>query len=189
MYLCIYYMAIKHIHWHCHCHSAYVSACVVCAYALFKHHTTFDEVGRGCGFLMFLHALFVNLLNNIFLTFYNIGRLYRFCTRRDWDIHVHTNSEIISHLSIKMGRWVENCNMIVVFFPGFDRFIPGFDRIIPDFDRFIPASIPVTGTPPLQSKYTLVNEMCIVLYFEITLLHFIWNKYFFIKKNINSENK
>ena len=32
--------------------------------------------------------------------------------------------------------------------------------------------------------------MCIVLYFEIILFHFIWNKYFFLKKkNINSENK
>ena len=33
--------------------------------------------------------------------------------------------------------------------------------------------------------------MCIVLYFEITLFHFIWNKYFLFKKKtfINSENK
>ena len=71
-------------------------------------------------------------------------------------------------------------HIIVVFFPGFDRFIPGFDRFIPGFDRFIPASIPVTGTLPLQAKCTLGNKMCIVLYFEITLFHFIWNKYFFI---------
>ena len=68
------------------------------------------------------------------------------------------------------------------FFPGFDRFIPGFDRFIPGFDSFIPASIPVTGTLPLQSIYTLVNKMCIVLYFEIILFHFIWNKYFYLKK-------
>ena len=43
---------------------------------------------------------------------------------------------------------INDYNMIVVFFPGFDRFIPGFDRFIPGFDRFIPASIPVTGTLP-----------------------------------------
>ena len=53
---------------------------------------------------------------------------------------------------------------LLCFFPGFDRFIPGFDRFIPGFDRFIPASIPVAGTLPLQSKCTLVNKMCIVLY-------------------------
>ena len=63
---------------------------------------------------------------------------------------------------------VENYNMSVVFFPGFDRFIPGFDRFTPGFDRFIPAGIPVTPpppppppSPPLQSKCTLVNQMCI----------------------------
>ena len=37
---------------------------------------------------------------------------------------------------------------------------------------------------PLQSKCTLVNKMCIVLYFEITLFSFIWNTYFLFKKNI-----
>ena len=44
---------------------------------------------------------------------------------------------------------------------------------------------------PLQSKCTLVNKMCIVLYFEIILFHFIWNEYLSIKKNtlINSEDK
>ena len=43
---------------------------------------------------------------------------------------------------------------------------------------------------PLQSKCTLVNKMSIVLYFEITWFHFIWNEYFlFYKKSINSENK
>ena len=32
----------------------------------------------------------------------------------------------------------------------------------------------------------LVNEMCIVLYFEIILFHFIWNKYFFyLKKHLS----
>ena len=84
-----------------------------------------------------------------------------------------------------------NYNMIVVFFsPGFDRFIPGFDRFIPGFDRFIPASIPVTETLPLQSKWTLVSKMCFVLYFEIILFHFIWNNFFLLKKTfINSENK
>ena len=46
------------------------------------------------------------------------------------------------------SSFIQNYNMIVVFFPGFDRFIPGFDRLIPGFDRFIPASVPVTGTPP-----------------------------------------
>ena len=46
------------------------------------------------------------------------------------------------------GKFDINYNMIVVFFPDFDRFIPGFDRFIPGFDRFIPASIPVTGTLP-----------------------------------------
>ena len=35
---------------------------------------------------------------------------------------------------------------------------------------------------PLQSKCTLVNKMCIVLYFEITLFSFIWNTYFLFKK-------
>ena len=74
-----------------------------------------------------------------------------------------------------------NYNMIVVLSPGFDRFIPGFDRFIPDFDRFIPASIHVTGTLLLQAKCTLVNKMCIVLCFENTLFHFIWNKYFLFK--------
>ena len=81
---------------------------------------------------------------------------------------------------------------LLCFFPGFDRFIPGFDRFISGFDRFIPASIPVAGTLPLQSKCTLLNKMCIVVYFEIILFHFIWNKYFCIWKKyiyINSENK
>ena len=31
--------------------------------------------------------------------------------------------------------------------------------------------------------------MCIVLYFEIILFHFIWNNYFSIQNKINSENK
>ena len=66
-----------------------------------------------------------------------------------------------------------------VFSPGFDRFILGFDRFIPGFDRFIPASIPLTGTLLLQSKYTLVNNMCIC---DIILFYLIWNKYFLIKK-------
>ena len=70
-------------------------------------------------------------------------------------------------------------NMIVVFFPRFDRFIPGFDRFIPGFDRFIPARIPVTGTLPLQSRCTLVNKICIVLYFDNILFYLIWKKYFF----------
>ena len=76
--------------------------------------------------------------------------------------------------------------MIVVFFPGFDRFIPGFDRFIPGFDKFIPASIPITGTPPpLQSKCTLVNKMCIVLYFEIILFHFIWKNFLIKQKHLS----
>ena len=96
-----------------------------------------------------------------------------------------------SHFSGLLQHLHHHYNMIVVFFPGFDRCIPGFDRFIPGFDRFIPASIPVTGTLPLQSNCTLVNKMCIVLYFEITLFDFIWNKYFLFKKKtlINSENK
>ena len=77
---------------------------------------------------------------------------------------------------------VEHYNMIVVFSPGFDRFIPGFDRFIPGFDRFIPASIPVTGTLPLQSKCTLVNKMCIVLYFEIILFEI---NIFYLKKHLS----
>ena len=76
--------------------------------------------------------------------------------------------------------------MVVVFFPGFDRFIPVFDRFIPGFDRFIPASIPVTGTLPLQSKCTLVNKICIVLYFDNILFYLIWKKYFLIKRKIIS---
>ena len=68
----------------------------------------------------------------------------------------------------------EYYNMIVLFLPGFDRLIPSFDRFIPGFDRFISASIPVTAPPPpLQYKCTLVNKMCIVLYFDIILFHFI----------------
>ena len=89
------------------------------------------------------------------------------------------------------GWWFEtsswslwrHCN--VCFFPGFDRFIPGFDRFIPGFDRFIPASIPVIGPPspppphPIQSKCTLVNKICIALYFDIILFYLISNKYIF----------
>ena len=80
---------------------------------------------------------------------------------------------------------------LLCFSPGFDRFIPGFDRFIPGFDWFIPASLPVTGTLPLQSKCTLVNGMCIILYCEIILFNFIWNKYYLFKKktSIKSEIK
>ena len=79
---------------------------------------------------------------------------------------------------------------LLSFFPGFDRFIPGLDRFIPGFDRFIPASIPVTGTLPLQSKCTLVNKICIVLYLENISFYLIWKKYFLIKrKKINSQIK
>ena len=60
---------------------------------------------------------------------------------------------------------------LLCFFLGFDTFIPGFDRFIPRFDRFIPASIPVTRTP-LQSKCTLVNKICIVMYLEIIFIKF-----------------
>ena len=73
--------------------------------------------------------------------------------------------------------------MIVVFFPGFDRLIPRFDIFIPGFDRLIPASIPVTGTFPPTIQMHISKKMCIVLYFEIILFHFIWNKYFSIKKD------
>ena len=85
--------------------------------------------------------------------------------------------DLVPETSIK-GR-DKYYDMIVVFFPGFDRFIPGFDRFIPGFDRFIPASIPVTETLPIQSKCTLVNKICIVLNFDITLFYLILNKYCF----------
>ena len=76
-------------------------------------------------------------------------------------------------------------NMIVVF----------FSLALKDSSLFSTDSSPVSTDSSLlaflllepsllQSKSTLVNEMCIVLYFEIILLHFIWNKYFLIKKNI-----
>ena len=57
-------------------------------------------------------------------------------------------------------------NMIVVFFPGFDRFTPGFDRFIPGFDRFIPASISVTGTlpPTIQIHISQYNVYCFVFW-------------------------
>ena len=73
---------------------------------------------------------------------------------------------------------------LLCFSPGFDRFITGFDRFIPGFDWFIPDSLHVTGTLPLQSKCTLVNKMCIVLYCEIILFNLIWNKYFLFLKKI-----
>ena len=76
--------------------------------------------------------------------------------------------------SVKTGL-VWYYNMIVVFFPGFDRFIPGFDRFIPGFDRFIPAGIPVTGILPLKSKCTFINKICIASYFDIILFYSIWN--------------
>ena len=63
-------------------------------------------------------------------------------------------------------------------------FSRGFDRFIPGFDRFIPASIPVIGTLPLQSKCTLVNKICIVLYCEIILFNFLMKIVFHLKKNI-----
>ena len=57
-------------------------------------------------------------------------------------------------------------NMIVVFFPGFDRFIPGFDKFIPGFDRFIPAGIPATGTLPstIQMDISQENMHCFVFW-------------------------
>ena len=57
-------------------------------------------------------------------------------------------------------------NMIVVFFPGFDRFIPAFDRFIPAFDIFFSATIPVTG-PPFTTKNIADNFFSILfhLYF------------------------
>ena len=87
------------------------------------------------------------------------------------------------------SRFVDNYNMIVVFFPGFDRFNPGFDRFIPGFDRFIPASIPVTGTLPLQSKCTIKCVLfCILKSFYFILFEI--NIFLFkMKTFINSENK
>ena len=57
-------------------------------------------------------------------------------------------------------------NMIVEFFPGFDRSISGFDRFIPGFDRFILACIPVTGTLPhtIQMHNSQWNVYCFALW-------------------------
>ena len=46
---------------------------------------------------------------------------------------------------------MEDYNMTVVFFPGFDRLIPGFDWFIPGFDRFSFASCPVRRDNTLGS--------------------------------------
>ena len=75
--------------------------------------------------------------------------------------------------------------MIAVFFPGFDRFIPGFDRFIPVSTDSSLLAFLLLEPSPLQSKCTLVNKMCFVLYFEHTLFHFIWNEYFLLKKHLS----
>ena len=92
-------------------------------------------------------------------------------------------------------RWMffihrQPLNMIVVFFPGFDRFTPVSTDSSPASTDFHPCKHSCYWTPPpLQSKCTLVNKVCIVLYFEIILFHFIWNKYILFTKKFNSENK
>ena len=78
--------------------------------------------------------------------------------------------------------WLCIRTWLLCIFPGFDRFIPGFDRFIPvSIDSSLLAFL-LLEPSPLQSKCTFVNKMCFVLYFQITLFHFIWNKYFLSKK-------
>ena len=92
---------------------------------------------------------------------------------------------------------VENYNMIVVFFPGFDRFIPGFDRLTPPVSTdssllafLLPPPPPPPPPRPPTIQMHISQSNVHFLYFEITLFHLIWHKYLLSKKTfINCKNK
>ena len=82
-------------------------------------------------------------------------------------------------------------NMIVVFFSLalIDSSLVSTDSSPVSTDSSLQAFL-LLEPSLLQSKSILVNKICIVLYFEIILLHFIWNKYFLIIKTfMNFQNK
>ena len=75
---------------------------------------------------------------------------------------------------------------LLCFFPGFDRFtLVWTDSSRVSTDSSLLAFL-LLEPSPLQSKCTLVNKTCIVLYFDIILFYIIWNKHFFIKKETSS---
>ena len=81
--------------------------------------------------------------------------------------------------------------MIVVFFPGFDRFIPDFDRSIPSFERFIPANIPITRT--LHLKIQMISFSFILFEIDIFVIKkkhlLIPRTNIFLKNTVDTNSK
>ena len=94
-------------------------------------------------------------------------------------------------MSLHLWR-VIHYNMIVVFFSpaSIDSSLVSTDSSPVSTDSSLLAFL-LLEPSPLQSKCTLVNKICIVLYFDNILFYLIWKKYFFNqkKKNINSQIK
>ena len=74
---------------------------------------------------------------------------------------------------------ITHYNMIVVFSPvSIDSSLVSTDSSLVLTDSSLLAFL-LLGPCPLRSKCTLVNKMCIVLYYDIILFYLVWNKYFF----------